>query len=106
MTCWFLPSARPIALSDCLPTLPHIGPLRGRQLPSSLHHEHHLQERDFYQVVLHRPLEPARFITTCRAPSFRKTRRKALYSAHPCMRLRNVSRRKTCRNTCAPRFPL
>jgi hypothetical protein len=33
-----------------------------RQFPSSLLHEHHLQEKDLYQVVLHRPVEPARFI--------------------------------------------
>jgi hypothetical protein len=42
-----------------LPTASHLGPLRRRQLPSSLHLEHHLLEKDLYQVVLHRLVELA-----------------------------------------------
>ena len=61
MTCLSLPSARPIAFNELsnLPTAPHIGPLGRRQLPSSLHDEHHLLEKRVISVVLHRPVEPA-----------------------------------------------
>jgi hypothetical protein len=45
-----------------LPTAPHIGPLSRRQLPSSLHHEHHFLGKYLYQMVLHRPIETAHLI--------------------------------------------
>jgi hypothetical protein len=54
-----------------LPTPPHVGSLLLRKLePPSKCHKHHLIEKDLYQMVLHRPVEPAGVIRTWRE-SFR-----------------------------------
>jgi hypothetical protein len=52
-----------------LPATPWVVPLlRRKSIPSSLSHQHHLQKNDFYQVVLHRPVEPARDFGNSPAP--------------------------------------
>jgi hypothetical protein len=43
-----------------LPTAPHLDPLlRGKPVPFSLCHKHHLLKSNSYQMVLHRPVETA-----------------------------------------------
>jgi hypothetical protein len=43
-----------------LPTAPHLNPLlRGKPVPFSLCHNHHLLKLNSYQMVLHRPVETA-----------------------------------------------
>jgi hypothetical protein len=48
-----------------LPAAPHVVPLllREPEAPPKCH-KHHLLEKDLYQMVLHRPVEPAPFIRT------------------------------------------
>src|ERR1700688_1167312 len=46
-----------------LPPTPHVVPLLLRQLdPPPKCHKHHLYRKDFYQRVLHRPVELARLL--------------------------------------------
>jgi hypothetical protein len=43
-----------------LPAPPHLDPLlRGKPVPFSLCHKHHLLKMNSYQMVLHRPVETA-----------------------------------------------
>ena len=70
MTTWSLPSARPIACNDC-PAFQRLH-ISARCVAESFHRlacviNTTFRKKDLYQVVLHRPVEPAPlldFITT------------------------------------------
>jgi hypothetical protein len=48
---------------SCLPTTPHVKfLLRGKSKPFPWLHKHHLLKTALYQMVLHRPFEPAALI--------------------------------------------
>ena len=73
MTTWSLPSARPIACNDC-PAFQRLH-ISARCVAESFHRlacvmNTTFRKKDLYQVVLHRPVEPARLSGTGQAVHF------------------------------------
>jgi hypothetical protein len=59
MALWSLPKARPISCNDSPAFQRRHMSVRGKPVPFSSCHKHHLYKNDSYQMVLQRPVEAA-----------------------------------------------